>query len=43
MLEEMRKKKTCEHILKTGKRKGEECGKEIFKDNGCKHHYRKID
>ena len=37
----MSKKKTCEKILKTGKRKGEPCGKPIYKNNGCKNHYKK--
>ena len=37
----MRKKKICSHVLKTGKRKGEVCGKDVYKNNGCKHHYKK--
>lgn len=41
VLEEMKKKKTCSHILKTGKRKGEECGKDLYKENLCKNHYKK--
>ena len=31
--------KKCISILKSGKRKGEECGCKIYKDDYCKRHY----
>ena len=37
--QEKTEKCTCSVILLSGKRKGEPCGKSIFKDNMCKRHY----